>query len=59
LKDNLKAAGLPVFDIAELQAQAHKLTGVPVPVKPQGRVVAQVEYPLGGIVDEIRSVHAG
>ena len=58
LKDNLKAAGLPVFEIDELQAQAHKLTGVPVPVKPQGRVVAQVEYPLGGIVDEIRSVCA-
>ncbi|NLB37804.1 MAG: citrate lyase subunit alpha [Clostridiales bacterium] len=56
LKAGLAAAGLPVLDIRELQSLAHQFTGVPRAVKPQGRVVAKVEYPLGGIVDEIRSV---
>ncbi len=56
LKARLKDAGLPVFDIHDLQKLAHTFTGVPAQVRPTGRVVATVEYPLGGIADEIRSV---
>lgn len=56
LKADLAAAGLPVFEIGALQALAHQFTGVPRYEKPSGRVVARVEYPLGGIADEIRSV---
>ena len=56
LKDRLRSAGLPVYSIQELKAMAERFTGVPIPVRPQGRVVGEVEYRDGRVIDVIRAV---
>ncbi|MDD4837378.1 MAG: citrate lyase subunit alpha, partial [Dethiosulfovibrio sp.] len=56
LKEVLERAGLPVFSIRHLRDMALSMTGVPEEVRPQGRVVAEVEYRDGRIIDRIRSV---
>lgn len=54
LRDSLKHGGIPVYDIGELQRMAERVTGKPNTVKPSGRVVAEVEYRDGRMIDEIR-----
>lgn len=54
LRDSLKHGGIPVYDIEELQRMAERVTGKPNTVKPSGRVVAEVEYRDGRMIDEIR-----
>ena len=56
LKDRLTKAGLPVFPIQKLKEMAEGYTGVPTPVKPQGKVVGEVEYRDGTVIDVIRAV---
>lgn len=54
LLDNLKAAGLPVMDIHDLQRVAYNLTGKPEEVPKSEKIVAVVEYRDGTIIDVIR-----
>lgn len=56
LRDALRAARLPVFDIHDLRDMACRITGVPAPVPRGGRVVGLVEYRDGTVIDEIRAV---
>ncbi len=56
LKDRLTKAGLPVFPIQKLKEMAEGYTGAPTPVKPQGKVVGEVEYRDGTVIDVIRAV---
>ena len=53
LKERLTAAGLPIVDIRELQAKAERMTGKPQPVKHGDKVVAEVIYRDGTIIDRI------
>ena len=56
LRDRLRQGGLPVYEIEELKRAAQALTGVPRVVRPQGRVVAEVEYRDRSLLDTIRGV---
>lgn len=56
LKQRLKDAGLPVTDIQELKEVAEKLAGKPCPVKKGERIVADVLYRDGSLIDCIRSL---
>ena len=56
LRDALRAARLPVFDIHDLRDMACRITGEPAAVPRGGRVVGVVEYRDGTIVDEIHAV---
>jgi len=56
LKAVLQAAGLKVFDIAELREKAESIAGVPDPVEYGDRIVGLVEYRDGTIIDVIREV---
>lgn len=56
LMKSLKAAGLPVMTIGELQAIAESLTGKPQPIKTGERIVAVVEYRDGSVLDVVRQV---
>ena len=58
LADRLRGAGLPVYAIEELKEMARRVTGVPELIRPGGRVVAEVEYRDGRIIDQIRSIQA-
>ena len=53
LKERLTAAGLPIVDIHELQAKAERMTGKPQPVPHGDKVVAEVIYRDGTIIDRI------
>lgn len=56
LEESLRAGGLPVFPIGELKQMAERITGEPRRARPEGRVVAQVEYRDGTLIDEIRAI---
>lgn len=56
LKDRLKAAKLPVIDIHDLKDIAEKITGIPKDVKTGEKVVGNVIYRDGTIIDTIKSV---
>ena len=58
LRDSLKQGGLPVFDIEELKNMAERVTGKPALVRPQGRVVAEVEFRDQRIIDRIHSINS-
>ena len=53
LKARLQAAGLPIVDIHELQAKAERLTGKPQPIRHGDKVVAEVIYRDGTVIDRI------
>ena len=53
LRERLIAGGLPVIDIHDLQAKAERITGKPQPVKHGDKVVAEVIYRDGSIIDRI------
>lgn len=54
LKEKLKSAGLPVVEIEELKEMAEKITGIPKPVTKGNKVVAQVLYRDGSVLDTIK-----
>ena len=56
LKEQLKAAKLPVVEIEDLKRMAEELAGVPKPVKLGEKVVANVIYRDGTLLDVIHSV---
>ncbi len=56
LGERLREAGLPVVDIAELRRRALDITGNPEPEPERGRVVAEVRYRDGTVIDTIRQV---
>ena len=53
LRERLTAAGLPIVDIHELQAKAERITGKPQPIRHGDKVVAEVIYRDGTIIDRI------
>ena len=56
LLEKLRAYHLPVFDIHELKSMGEKVTGKPQALRPNGRVVAEVEYRDRSIIDRIHSI---
>ena len=56
LKQRLQEAGLPIVEIQQLKEIAERLTGAPQPVKLGDRVVANVLYRDGSLLDTIKSV---
>ena len=56
LRDRLKEAGLPVVDIHELKALAESITGIPKSVKLGDKIVANVIYRDGTLLDTIKNV---
>ena len=53
LRERLKAAGLPIVDIHDLQAKAERMTGKPQPIRHGDKVVAEVIYRDGTVIDRI------
>ena len=53
LKERLTAAGLPIVDIHDLQAKAERMTGKPQPIRRGNKVVAEVIYRDGTVIDRI------
>ncbi len=56
LEQAFRDARLPVYSIEELKQMAQRVTGTPHTVRPQGRVVAEVEYRDGKVLDSIRGL---
>ncbi len=56
LARDLRAAGLPILDINELKAKAEKITGTPKSLPKGDRVVAEVIYRDGTVLDKIYNV---
>ena len=56
LKQRLKDAGLPIVDIRELKEKAERITGAPRHVPRGDRVVADVIYRDGTLLDQIYNV---
>lgn len=56
LKQRLLEAGIHVRDIRQLKEMAEKYTGVPEPIQFTDRVVANVMYRDGTMLDQIRAV---
>ncbi|NLO12665.1 MAG: citrate lyase subunit alpha [Clostridiales bacterium] len=56
LEDRLKRAGLPVFPIGKIKEIAEGYTGIPTPIEPKGKVVGEVEYRDGRVIDVIRAI---
>jgi citrate lyase subunit alpha/citrate CoA-transferase len=52
----LKDAGLPIIDIHELQEKAERITGKPQKLPKGDRVVADVIYRDGTLLDQIYNV---
>lgn len=53
LQEQLKTAGIKVFAIEELKQIAENIAGKPAVYKPSGKVIAQVEYRDGTIIDQV------
>ncbi|NMB44095.1 MAG: citrate lyase subunit alpha [Clostridiales bacterium] len=56
LRERLVSAGLPVLDIQDLKKMAEDITGVPKKVELGDRVVANVIYRDGTLIDTIKNV---
>lgn len=56
LKKALIAAHLPVCSIEELKDKAEAISGVPAPIKTTDRVVAEVLYRDGTVIDTIKAI---
>lgn len=56
LAQRLKEARLPVYEIEELKTKAEKLAGKPAPIPRGERVVADVLYRDGTVLDQIMSL---
>ena len=50
------AAGLPVFDIEQLQKRAEAIVGVPDPIRYKDRIVGVVLYRDNTVIDVIRQI---
>ena len=56
LKKRLKKAGLTIVDIEDLHKRAIELCGQPKAIKHTEKVVAQIRYRDGSIIDEVRQL---
>lgn len=56
LKKRLKKAGLTIVDIEDLHKRAIALCGQPKDIKYTDKVVAQIRYRDGSIIDEVRQL---
>ena len=56
LKQRLKKAGLTIVDIEELYDRAIRLCGEPKQIQYTDKVVAQIRYRDGSIIDEVRQL---
>jgi citrate lyase subunit alpha/citrate CoA-transferase len=56
LKERLTAAGLPIVDIHELRKIAEAYTDKPMPAKTGNKVVANILYRDGRLLDTIKNV---
>jgi citrate lyase subunit alpha/citrate CoA-transferase len=56
LRLRLKDAGLPIIDIHELKEKAERITGKPQKLPKGDRVVADVIYRAGTLLDQIYNV---
>ncbi|MBQ2661201.1 MAG: citrate lyase subunit alpha [Clostridia bacterium] len=56
LKQRLIDARLPIVDIHELKDKAQKLAGIPAPIPVGDKVVANVVYRDGRIIDTIKNI---
>jgi len=56
LKKRLKKAGLTIVDIEDLHKRAIQLCGQPKAIEHTDRVVAQIRYRDGSIIDEVRQL---
>lgn len=56
LKKRLKKAGLTIIDIEDLHKRAIELCGQPKAIKHTDKVVAQIRYRDGTIIDEVRQL---
>ena len=56
LKERLVKAGLPIVEIQDLKRIAEELTGTPKPIHLGDKVVANVLYRDGSLLDTIKSV---
>jgi citrate lyase subunit alpha / citrate CoA-transferase len=56
LRERLTDAGLPITDIEDLKQTAEKITGIPAPYKHGKKVVAEVMYRDGSLLDQIYCV---
>lgn len=56
IKDWIKDAGYPVYDINDLKNNIEKITGKPQPIKFTDEIVALIEYRDGTIIDTIRKI---
>jgi citrate lyase subunit alpha/citrate CoA-transferase len=55
LKERLQASGLPVVDIHDLKKTAENITGVPKEIKLGSKLVANVIYRDGTVIDTIKN----
>jgi len=56
LKERLVKAGLPIMDIRELKEKTERITGAPKTIRRGDRVVAEVIYRDGTLLDSIYNV---
>lgn len=56
LKARLKKAGLTIVDIEDLQKRAIALCGQPKDIEHTDKIVAQIRYRDGSIIDEVRQL---
>lgn len=51
-----KRAGLPLVTIQELKDRADNINGIPQPLKTGTKIIAEVEYRTGEIIDTIKNI---
>jgi citrate lyase subunit alpha/citrate CoA-transferase len=56
LRDRLKAGGVKLVNIEELQRMAEKMVGIPKPVRYGNKVVAEIIHRDGVILDRIHNL---
>lgn len=56
LREKLVKAGLPIYDIQELQQRCQRIVGTPAPIRYKDRVVGVVLFRDNSLIDVIRQV---
>ncbi len=56
IKERLVNAGLPVYDIKQLQERAYRLVGTPDPIKFKDKVIGLVMYRDNTVIDVVREI---
>ena len=56
IRERLVAAGLPVFDIKQLQERAYRIVGTPEPIQFKDKVIGLVMYRDNTVIDVVREI---